>query len=426
MKLNEWVKYRDLLTKLSTQASDEFRDAVFGADGMFGGVGLENIPRNQIIDLAYALVTKYGEASATLSAQMYDEIAELAKANVPPAVPAETASIDEVGKTVNGILKDTQNEDVLSNSIGRMVKQAAADTTLKNALRDGAQVAWIPHGDTCAFCITLASRGWENVSRKTLKNGHAEHIHSNCDCEYGVRFNSDTKYEGYDPEFYKDMYYSQEGKNSKERINSMRRMLYAKNKGIVGANSDKAEELLAHTFISSNKAITDFEKKTLNAKREQAIITTPEGEVFAKSQGGKRRVVIDEPKQAGFIFSHNHPEPVGFSVADVDGFERAGYKQLRAAAPDKIHILEAVNPIQKKPEERKLANAMRLEWERLDELSAEKRKAFNQKAMAISDSVERRKFVEANNIFEWREKAEEDWLKENAPKYGYYYKTEKR
>jgi hypothetical protein len=276
MKLNEWVKYRDLLTKLSTQASEEFKNAVFGADGMFGGVGLENIPRNQIIDLAYALVTKYGEASATLSAQMYDEIAELAKANVPPAVPAETASIDEVGKTVNGILKDTQNEDVLSNSIGRMVKQAAADTTLKNALRDGAQVAWIPHGDTCAFCITLASRGWENVSRKTLKNGHAEHIHSNCDCEYGVRFNENQNVEGYDPDKYLDMYYGDywmdkldgeaydefveshrfyEGYNSKENINSMRRIFYQENKDKINAqkrsayakrkelNSPKAEEI---------------------------------------------------------------------------------------------------------------------------------------------------------------------------------------
>ena len=270
MKLNEWVKYRDLLTKLSTQASEEFKNAVFGADGMFGGVGLENIPRNQIIDLAYALVTKYGEASATLSAQMYDEIAELAKANVPPAIPAETASIDEVGKTVNGILKDTQNEDVLSNSIGRMVKQAAADTTLKNALRDGAQVAWIPHGDTCAFCITLASRGWENVSRKTLKNGHAEHIHSNCDCEYGVRFNEGQNVEGYDPDKYLDMYYNSREQltdeqqeelwdefsgNWKGNVNAMRRLAYKENREKILAqkksayakrkelNSPKAEEI---------------------------------------------------------------------------------------------------------------------------------------------------------------------------------------
>lgn len=27
---------------------------------------------------------------------------------------------------------------------------------LKNALRDGAEFAWVSNGDTCAFCMTLA------------------------------------------------------------------------------------------------------------------------------------------------------------------------------------------------------------------------------------------------------------------------------
>ena len=53
---------------------------------------------------------------------------------------------------------------------------------LKNAVRDGAEWAWVPHGDTCPFCITLASNGWQKASRKVLKGGHAEHIHANCDC----------------------------------------------------------------------------------------------------------------------------------------------------------------------------------------------------------------------------------------------------
>lgn len=106
-----------------------------------------------------------------------------------------------------------------------MTKQVGADTTLKNALRDGAQFAWIPSGDTCAFCITLASRGWQNVSKKTLRNGHAEHIHAHCDCQYAVRFDKNSNVEGYDPDKYLDMYYSAEGKNPKEKINSLRRTL---------------------------------------------------------------------------------------------------------------------------------------------------------------------------------------------------------
>ena len=48
------------------------------------------------------------------------------------------------------------------------VKKAGIDTTLQNAYRDrpkkygkkrntGAQVAWVPSGDTCPFCLMLAS-----------------------------------------------------------------------------------------------------------------------------------------------------------------------------------------------------------------------------------------------------------------------------
>lgn len=109
--------------------------------------------------------------------------------------------------------------------VQRMTKQMGADSTLKNALRDGAQFAWIPSGDTCAFCITLASRGWQNVSKKTLRNGHAEHIHAHCDCQYAVRFDKNSNVAGYDPDKYLDMYYSAEGKNPKEKINSLRRTL---------------------------------------------------------------------------------------------------------------------------------------------------------------------------------------------------------
>ncbi|MBR4692904.1 MAG: hypothetical protein IKP17_09110 [Oscillospiraceae bacterium] len=38
----------------------------------------------------------------------------------------------------------------------------------------------MPSGDTCAFCITLASRGWQKAGREAIKGGHAEHIHNNC------------------------------------------------------------------------------------------------------------------------------------------------------------------------------------------------------------------------------------------------------
>jgi hypothetical protein len=142
-----------------------------------------------------------------------------------------------VAKAINGAIKQA-GEGQVPQIVGRKVKQAGADTTLKNAIRDGAEFAWIPHGDTCAFCITLASRGWQTASEKALKEGHAEHIHSNCDCEYAVRFSDRDGVRGYNPDFYKRIYDNHGGdinairreqyQKNKEKINEQKREAYAK------------------------------------------------------------------------------------------------------------------------------------------------------------------------------------------------------
>lgn len=242
LNLNTWVKYRDILSKLSTKAANEFRDAVWANSGRWHGAGLGAIPRNELIEYAYALVTKYSDGASAMACTFYDELAAVSGATVPAAVPAESATIQEVGKAVNGAIKNSGgNEEIISSTIGRLVKQAGQDTTLQNALRDGAEFAWIPAGDTCAFCLALASRGWQPASKKAIKNGHAEHIHANCDCAYAVRFNSNFEYEGYNPEKYLRMYNSTSGSPT-DKINAMRRKAYAQNKDEINAQKRDAYE----------------------------------------------------------------------------------------------------------------------------------------------------------------------------------------
>lgn len=185
-----------------------------------------------LIRYAYALVTKYGEGSAELAAQMYDAIAAAEEVFVPTAEPAATASYGEVARMVNGTRTSPPQ---LQSGVSRLVKRAGADTTLKNARRDGAQWAWVPHGDTCPFCITLASRGWQTASAKTLKGDHAEHIHSNCDCEFAVRFHSGTNVAGYDPEKYLKQY-----QDAGSDVNAMRRVDYAARKDAINAQKRAA------------------------------------------------------------------------------------------------------------------------------------------------------------------------------------------
>jgi len=233
MKISEaaWKKYIKQLHGLDAKAADLMREWV-------GKHGLAD--RDALIRYAYAVSTKYGEASAALACQMYEDIAELSGKPIRDAEMADTASYAEVAKTVNGVLKHSQNIDNLANAVGCLVKKAGQDTTLKNAIRDKAEFAWIPSGDTCAFCMTLAANGWQPASKEALKGGHAEHIHANCDCAYMIRFNHDTEVAGYDPDKYLEMYENAEGKTSKEKINSMRRQMYQENKDEINAQKRTA------------------------------------------------------------------------------------------------------------------------------------------------------------------------------------------
>lgn len=179
------------------------------------------------VEVAYALATKYGEGAAAMSCEMYDAIAALSGVTLPPAEPAATATYEDAAKTVWGIMKHSDKPESVGSGVGRLVKMAGVDTTIKNGMRDGAQFAWVPHGDTCAFCLMLASNGWRNISKKALKKGHAEHIHSNCDCTYAVRFDDKSDVAGYDPEKYR-AFYDENGGN----LNQMRQALREAEKNV--------------------------------------------------------------------------------------------------------------------------------------------------------------------------------------------------
>lgn len=230
----DWLNYIKRLSAIDNQAAERMQDWI-RKNGF--------TDRKALIDYAYGIATTYGEASGALSAAMYDAIAEMQGKWYSPAVPAPTPEYGEVAKTVNGILKQSENPDMVAGGVSRLVKRTGADTTLLNAERDGAQFAWVPNGDTCAFCLTLASRGWQYMSKKALKNGHAEHIHANCDCTYAIRFNNEDGVAGYDPDKYKRMYNSAEGSTPREKINSMRREMAAEKQEAAKKQIAKSAEM---------------------------------------------------------------------------------------------------------------------------------------------------------------------------------------
>ena len=259
-----WNEYITRLSRLNQKAGQLMRQYIDTH-----GTG----DTDALITYAAALVTKYGEGSAELACQMYDALAEAANAGVPAAEPAVPADYGEVARMVNAT--KNQNPANLPNGVSRLVKRAGADTTLKNAVRDGAEWAWVPHGDTCPFCITLASNGWQKASSKVLKGGHANHIHANCDCEFAIRFDHNTTVAGYDPEKYLAQYNAAGGDinkmrrvnyaANKERINAQKRAAYAVREGSTNGNDDAKIKAVKDAMTKQVLALPESSQSILRA-----------------------------------------------------------------------------------------------------------------------------------------------------------------
>ena len=234
-----WNNYIARLSRLNEAAGQKMREYIrlHGTDDT-----------EALISYAYAVITRYGEGSAELACQMYDALAEAQGVTLPAAEPAPTATYGEV----TGMVKATQDSPAnLQSGVSRMVKQAGADTTVHNAIRDGAEWAWVPHGDACPFCRMLASNGWQRASKNLLKKGHAQHIHANCDCEFAVRFSREFDVSGYDPEEYLRQYREAGGD-----VNAWRRIDYAANRERI--NAQKRAAYAAQAYRKDRGAVSEM------------------------------------------------------------------------------------------------------------------------------------------------------------------------
>lgn len=255
-----WNNYIRTMRRISERAETEMKAAIMKLSNQYNeGLITYEEYENAAIDYAYALAQRYGEAAGALASEMYDAIAELQGVNVPPAVPAATATMEETAKTVVGTMK-TGNPDIVAQAAGRLTKQAGADTMLQNAKRDGAYFAWVANGDTCAYCLALAGIGWQKAGSLTLKGGHAEHIHANCDCTYVIDHKGDLEVPDYDPGKISQMIKNMtDGEYDAEDL--IKASGHGKNKNHEGLN------MMRRKFYADNKEIINEQKRSAYAKR---------------------------------------------------------------------------------------------------------------------------------------------------------------
>ena len=346
-----WDDYISRLSQLNQKAGQLMREYMDGHP---------EADTDALIRYAYALVTKYGEGSAELACQMYDALAEAQGVTLPAAEPAPTATYGEV----TGMVKATQDSPPsLQQGVSRMVKQAGADTTTRNAIRDGAEWAWVPHGDACPFCRMLASNGWQRASKNLLKKGHAQHIHANCDCEFAVRFSRGFDVAGYDPEAYLRQY-----RDAGSDINNWRRIDYAANRERINAQKRAAYAVRKNFSVYSSlnmepKPVTmqsisnvkAFSCDTLDATGQQQLKNAHKRLLMTASKqplgvevgraydlnmkpltkeltGAAERSTVSVPKQnVPYIVIHTHPDSNIFSQRDLSNFANKEISYQEAA-----------------------------------------------------------------------------------------------
>lgn len=266
---NQWGDYINKLSTLNSRGSKLVQDWI-------DKHGTEDV--DALIDYCYKVIARYGTASAELTASMYEAIAQAEEVFIQPAELAEIASYGDAAKAVQGSLLQSPSGQLVKQAVSRQIKLASADTLAKNALRDGAEWAWIPSGDTCPFCLMLASQGWVKASKKALKNGHCKHIHANCDCTYAVRFDSSTTVAGYDPDRYLADYEGAEGNKPREKLNAMRRERYEANKGKINA-----QKRAAYAVRVENKR----ENSIIELDNDRYTIAEPKISKFLLKPGAK-------------------------------------------------------------------------------------------------------------------------------------------
>lgn len=176
---------------------------------------------HDFLDATQKIVSRHVKAGAKLTSEIaakyYDYLRE--SSGISDGFKARTIDYDTEGTKVYvraGAWRDYDadaDEFDLKNYIKRMgnrleydVKRASAETIYENGKRDPERVRYarIPAGgETCKFCLMLASRGYVYKTAKSA--GEDGHYHAHCQCRITPQFMTKSglpllKVSGYNPQ----------------------------------------------------------------------------------------------------------------------------------------------------------------------------------------------------------------------------------
>ena len=166
--------------------------------------------RDVLVSQAQTLAKYYGDAAVGLAAEFFEAATGLTT-RVPDydlTEAVEGSARWAAGDLFSGDPVEAQKK--FRGAMQRHAKQPGRDLLFDNADRRGVTFARIPVGDTCSWCLMLASRGFIYSSARHA--GEGNRWHDWCDCVIAPSTEKDLPPE-YDPEklyeIYKNVHESQ-------------------------------------------------------------------------------------------------------------------------------------------------------------------------------------------------------------------------
>lgn len=156
-----------------------------------------------------ALLSAYADLSAARAAEFYDSARKAQSVRRKYRAVAESLRDPKATEgAVRAIVEYAKNGDIerfrreALDRVDAEMRRAANECVAYNAGKDPAKprYARVPSGDSCPFCLMLASRGFTYASKAA-----AEHSHPHCDCRAVPSFGS-AEVRGYDPDGMRQRY----------------------------------------------------------------------------------------------------------------------------------------------------------------------------------------------------------------------------
>ena len=202
--------FGEVSEQLRQAALDEFAEFLY-----------EGITQAEVIDVAVGVAQKYSMLGSELGAQWYDLCSQLAGLDVNPA-ELSTSNLETLDSRANAFAETVDAaateplqaafNNFLQNEINNSIRLTGSANLWRDYERGLTPGKWarVPVGDTCAWCLMLASQGAWYLSEESALGKESGHYHSDCNC-VAVYHADPESISGYTKlGTYKGMYYEAE------------------------------------------------------------------------------------------------------------------------------------------------------------------------------------------------------------------------